>query len=203
MDAANLRLPLVGFLPSEDPRVARTVDRIERELGPGPFLRRYLSADGLRGPEGAFLPCGFWLVECLARRGESKRARAYFERLTEAAGPLDLFSEEYDPVGRLALGNYPQALTHIGVLRAALALGRSAGWRPRGSPPAVGTGGRSRPGAEGGVGSPGLRRRPPGPLARQPLSSPPGWFGRVPHPLGAQGPFPAPSARTRSRLRPG
>jgi GH15 family glucan-1,4-alpha-glucosidase len=142
MDAANLRIPLVGFLPPEDPRVGRTVARIEAELGPGPFLHRYRGADGLLGPEGAFLPCAFWLVECLARRGETERARAYFDRLTGAAGALDLFSEEYDPVAGRALGNYPQALTHIGVLRAALAVGRSS--RTRRPPPA---------------------RRPPPPLA--------------------------------------
>ncbi len=131
MDAANLRIPLVGFLPATDARMAGTIRRIEAELGPGPFLRRYLSADGIAGPEGSFLPCGFWLVECLARRGEKARAARYFSRLVRAAGPLELFSEEYDPVSGRALGNYPQALTHIGLLRAALALGTAY----RGQPP--------------------------------------------------------------------
>ncbi len=124
-DAANLRIPLVGFLPPEDPRVLDTVHQIEVELGPPPFLRRYLAGDGLDGPEGSFLACGFWLVECLARQRDRQRASEFFDRLTEAAGPLQLFSEEYDPGAGLALGNYPQALTHIAVLRAALALGRS------------------------------------------------------------------------------
>jgi GH15 family glucan-1,4-alpha-glucosidase len=123
-DAANLRLPLVGFLPADDPRIQGTVRRIEEELGPSPFLLRYRAEDGIDGPEARFLACGFWLVECLARQGEVERASAYFDQLTRASGPLDLFSEEFDPASGLALGNYPQALTHIGVLRAALALGR-------------------------------------------------------------------------------
>ncbi len=130
MDAANLRIPMVGFLPATDPRVMGTIRRIEQELGPGPFLRRYRSSDGLRGPEGAFLACGFWLVECLAHQGDGPRATRYFSRLVRAAGPVGLFSEQYDPDARRALGNYPQALTHIGLLRAALALGRLYGGRP-------------------------------------------------------------------------
>jgi GH15 family glucan-1,4-alpha-glucosidase len=126
-DAANLRIPLVGFLPVDDPRVVGTVRRTEAELGPGPFLRRYLADDGVGGPEARFLACGFWLVECLARQGETERATAYFAELTRASGPLAIFSEEFDPTSGTALGNYPQGLTHIGVLRAALALGARRG----------------------------------------------------------------------------
>jgi GH15 family glucan-1,4-alpha-glucosidase len=132
LDAANLRIPLVGFLPFDDPRVLSTVARIERELADGPFLWRYRVHDGVSGPEGAFLPCSFWLVECLARGGQLKRARASFERLLGVASPHGLFGEEWDPVGRQPLGNYPQAFTHVGVLRAALALGvASARLEPR------------------------------------------------------------------------
>jgi GH15 family glucan-1,4-alpha-glucosidase len=123
LDAANLRIPLVGFLPFDDPRVVSTVRRIARELGKGPFVWRYLVPDGIGGPEGAFLPCAFWLVECLARSGRTRHARASFEQLLAVASPHGLFSEEWDPAGRRALGNYPQAFTHVGVLRAALALG--------------------------------------------------------------------------------
>lgn len=123
IDAANLRIPLVGFLPFDDPRVAGTIARVERELADGPFVHRYRGPDGLAGPEGAFLPCSFWLVECQARQGRRSVALAHFERLLEVAGPLGLLSEEYGPTLRLPLGNYPQALTHIGLLRAALALG--------------------------------------------------------------------------------
>jgi alpha,alpha-trehalase len=123
IDAANLRIPIVGFLDPDDPRVAGTVLRIERELTDGPFVYRYRGADGIAGPEGAFLPCSFWLVDCLARAGERRRARANFETLLQASGRLGLFSEEYDPTREVALGNYPQAFSHIALLRAAIALG--------------------------------------------------------------------------------
>lgn len=123
IDAANLRIPLVGFLPFDDERVTGTIARVERELADGPFVYRYRGPDGLAGPEGAFLPCSFWLVECQARQGRHAVALKNFEGLLETAGPLGLFSEEYGPTLKMPLGNFPQALTHIGLLRAALALG--------------------------------------------------------------------------------
>jgi GH15 family glucan-1,4-alpha-glucosidase len=123
IDAANLRIPIVGFLPFDDPRVRGTVERVRRELGRGPFVYRYRASDGLGGPEGSFLPAAFWLVECLARMGARRRAAANFRRLLLAASPLGLFPEEFDPGRRRPLGNFPQAFTHIGVLRAAVALG--------------------------------------------------------------------------------
>jgi GH15 family glucan-1,4-alpha-glucosidase len=126
LDAAALRVPLVGFLPFDDPRVVGTVAAVRRELAQGPFVRRYVSPDDWAEPEGSFLLCGFWLVECLAQVGERELALQNFEGLLRAASPLGLFSEEYDPERSLPLGNYPQAFTHIGVLRAALALGRTA-----------------------------------------------------------------------------
>ena len=122
-DAANLRIPLVGFLPFDDPRVTGTVDRILHELSVGPFVYRYRAPDGLAGDEGAFLPTSFWLVECLARIGRTREAHARWRGLLGAGTSLGLFSEEYDPKRRLRLGNFPQALTHIGLLRAARALG--------------------------------------------------------------------------------
>ena len=125
LDAANLRIPLVGFLPFDDPRVQSTVRATERGLGQGPFLWRYRRPDGVGGKDGAFLPCSFWLVECLARGGHGRRARAMFEQLLTVASPHGLFTEEWDPAESRALGNYPQAFTHVGVLRAALALGLS------------------------------------------------------------------------------
>ncbi|HTT72837.1 MAG TPA: glycoside hydrolase family 15 protein [Thermoplasmata archaeon] len=125
IDAANLRLPIVGFLPPDDPRVAGTVLRIERELTHGPFVYRYRAPDGFPEPEGSFLPCSFWLVDCLARAGERGRALRNFDRLLEAATPLRLFAEEYDPQRDLALGNFPQAFTHIALLRSAVSLGLS------------------------------------------------------------------------------
>ncbi len=122
VDAANLRIPLVGFLPFTDPRVQGTIDRVISELSHGPFVHRYRAPDGLEGPEGAFLLCSFWLVECLARSGRRAEALARWESLLAVASPLGLYAEEYDPVAEQALGNYPQAFTSIGVLRAALAL---------------------------------------------------------------------------------
>ncbi len=123
LDASALRIPLVGFLPADDARVVGTVRAVERELADGPFVYRYRRPDGQDGPEGAFLLASFWLVECLAKGGQIARARQHWQALLESGGPLLLFSEEHDPGSGLALGNYPQAFTHIGLLRAALALG--------------------------------------------------------------------------------
>ncbi len=122
-DAANLRVPLVGFLPFEDYRVEATVERVRRELAEGPFVYRYRAPDGLRGKEGAFLAASFWLVECLARSGREAEARSSWTELLGAGTPLGLFSEQYDPGRGIRLGNFPQALTHIALLRAAIALG--------------------------------------------------------------------------------
>ena len=122
-DAANLRIPLVGFMAADDPRVLATVDRVVDELGDGPFVYRYRNHDGIDGPEGTFLPCAFWLVEVMARAGRVAEAEDRFHRLLKAASPTGLFSEEYDPTRGLRLGNYPQAFTHIALLRASLALG--------------------------------------------------------------------------------
>jgi len=96
---------------------------VDRGLGKGAFLHRYEGDDGLPGPEGAFLLCSFWLVESLAKCGQMDRALDRWRSLLDAAGPLLLFSEQFDPATNQPLGNYPQAFTHIGVLRAALALG--------------------------------------------------------------------------------
>ncbi|HZY92147.1 MAG TPA: glycoside hydrolase family 15 protein [Thermoplasmata archaeon] len=123
MDASALRIPLVGFLPFRDDRVVATVDAVDRELADGPFLYRYRAPDGLAGREGTFIPCAFWMVECLARLGEKDEALKRFEAVLRAASPLGLFSEEFDPRARRLLGNYPQGLSHIALLRAALALG--------------------------------------------------------------------------------
>lgn len=130
VDAANLRIPLVGFLPYDDPRVIGTVERVRRELAVGPFVYRYRTADGIPGDEGAFLPTSFWLVECLARGGRSAEALELWGELLASGTPLGLFSEEFDPKRRERLGNFPQALTHIGLLRAARALGETVPGRP-------------------------------------------------------------------------
>ncbi|MCI4327420.1 MAG: glycoside hydrolase family 15 protein [Thermoplasmata archaeon] len=130
VDAANLRIPLVGFLPFDDPRVLGTVERVAADLTRGAFVWRYEASDGVGGRDGSFLPCAFWLVECRARAGQLVRARRAFAELLQSASPHGLFSEEWDPAGGgQALGNYPQAFTHVALLRAALALGLAGAGR--------------------------------------------------------------------------
>ncbi len=122
LDASILMLPLVGFLPPDDRRVVATVEAVERELLVDGFVRRYQNdsgVDGLPGGEGAFLPCSFWLADCLALIGRHDDATALFGRLAGLANDLGLLSEEYDPrVGRL-VGNFPQAFTHVGLVNTA------------------------------------------------------------------------------------
>jgi GH15 family glucan-1,4-alpha-glucosidase len=120
LDAANLLLPLVGFIPPNDPRMRSTVDRtIEKLTDEHGFVYRYLSDDGLEGKEGTFTICTFWLVDNLAMQGRVGEARSLFERLLKYAGHLKLFSEEIDSQTGAALGNYPQAFTHIALINSA------------------------------------------------------------------------------------
>ena len=122
MDASTLLIPIVGFLPFDDPRVLSTVKRIRQELGDGPFLKRYNpdeTDDGVYGEEGAFILCSFWLVQNLARMGNLDEARQLFERLENYANHVGLFAEMVDPRNGSALGNFPQAFTHIGFILAA------------------------------------------------------------------------------------
>ena len=120
LDAANLVLPLVGFIPPDDPRMRSTVDRIIEELtDKHGFVYRYHSDDGLDGCEGTFAICTFWLVDNLAMQGRVEEARSLFERILKQAGRLKLFSEEYDPWTGVALGNYPQAFTHLALINSA------------------------------------------------------------------------------------
>jgi GH15 family glucan-1,4-alpha-glucosidase len=128
VDAALLILPQLDFEPGDSPRVRGTIDAIARDLSAGgPLLYRYPPGhDGLAGTEGAFLPCSFWLVRALAGTGRLPEAVALFDELLDLAGPLGLYAEEMDPGTHRHLGNYPQALTHSGIVQAALAL-RDAG----------------------------------------------------------------------------
>jgi GH15 family glucan-1,4-alpha-glucosidase len=122
LDAALLMLPMFGFLDYEDERMVRTADAVRSELDADGFIRRYADADELDGREGAFLACSFWLAECYARQGRPGDARAVYDRAMSAAGPLGLFSEQYDPASGERLGNYPQALTHLSHIAAAVAM---------------------------------------------------------------------------------
>jgi GH15 family glucan-1,4-alpha-glucosidase len=133
LDASLLMIPMVGFLPPSDPRVASTVDAIQRELTVDGFVERYpthdgIAVDGLTGREGAFLLCTFWLADALALIGRMHEAADLFERLTGLANDVGLLAEEYDPVSGRLLGNFPQAFSHIGLVNTALNLG--TGTRP-------------------------------------------------------------------------
>jgi GH15 family glucan-1,4-alpha-glucosidase len=120
LDASVLMLPLVGFLPATDHRMAATIDAIEQRLGGGGLVRRW--ADD---PSG-FLICTFWLVECLALAGAQDRAQAWFHTATDYANDLGLMSEEADCDTGELLGNFPQAFSHIGLINAAWRLGQPA-----------------------------------------------------------------------------
>ncbi len=126
MDASVLMIPLVGFLPPSDKRVRQTIEAVERELLQDGFVRRYLpeerAVDGLPGGEGVFLPCSFWLADCLHLIGRKKDARLLFERLLDLRNDVGLLSEEYDPKAKRQLGNFPQAFTHVGLVNTAQAL---------------------------------------------------------------------------------
>jgi GH15 family glucan-1,4-alpha-glucosidase len=127
LDAALLLLPVLGFVEFDDERMIRTTDAVREALGVEGFLRRYERDDGLPGTEGAFLACSFWLVECYARQGRLDEARETFDHVLGAASPRGVFSEQIDPHSRELLGNYPQALTHLSHIAAAIALEQGAG----------------------------------------------------------------------------
>jgi GH15 family glucan-1,4-alpha-glucosidase len=125
LDASLLFIPGSGFLPNDDPRVVGTVDAIERELATGPFVSRYTTTegvDGLAGSEGAFLICSFWLVNALAAVGRKEEAQRNLDALLALQNDVGLLSEEYDPVAKRTLGNFPQAFSHIGLLSSISAL---------------------------------------------------------------------------------
>jgi GH15 family glucan-1,4-alpha-glucosidase len=123
LDCALLLLPTVEFVPWDDERMVRTVAAIRDDLSAGDgLLYRYRRDDQLPGDEGAFLCCSFWLVECLARAGDLSEAREVYEKACAAANDLGLFSEEFDPRSGELRGNFPQGLTHLAHIAAAVAL---------------------------------------------------------------------------------
>ncbi|WP_428538718.1 glycoside hydrolase family 15 protein [Rhodopila sp.] len=123
VDAALLQIPMLGFLPANDPRVLGTIARIERELLEDGVVYRYRTdrddADGLPGHEGAFLACSFWLCDAWVLAGRIDDARALFERLLTYGNDLGLFAEEYDPAAGRQLGNFPQAFSHFALVNTA------------------------------------------------------------------------------------
>lgn len=124
VDASLLLMPAVGFLPGTDPRITGTIRAIEKQLLHHGFVRRYRtdtgeSVDGLPGTESTFLACSFWLVDAYLLCGRTEDARLLFHRLLAVANDVGLYSEEYDPVARRLLGNFPQAFSHVALINSA------------------------------------------------------------------------------------
>jgi GH15 family glucan-1,4-alpha-glucosidase len=125
LDASLLLMPLVGFLPADDPRVRGTVSAIERELMVDGLVLRYRTEstiDGLAPGEGVFLPCSFWLANNYKLQHRDAEARALFERLLSLRNDVGLLAEEYDPKAQRQLGNFPQAFSHLALIGTALSL---------------------------------------------------------------------------------
>jgi GH15 family glucan-1,4-alpha-glucosidase len=125
LDASLLLIPRVGFLPATDPRVVGTIAAVRRELSEDGLIRRYSTAatdDGVKGSEGLFLPCSFWLVDALHASGQRTDAIDLFQRLLSLRNDVGLLSEEWDPAARRQLGNTPQAFSHFGLVISAIQL---------------------------------------------------------------------------------
>jgi GH15 family glucan-1,4-alpha-glucosidase len=130
LDASLLMVPLVGFLPCDDPRVVGTVSAIEKELLRDGLVLRYLtsedrSIDGLPRGEGVFLPCSFWLADNYCQQGRRPEAAELFERLLALRNDVGLLAEEYDPRGKRLLGNFPQAFSHLALVNSAYNLAKA------------------------------------------------------------------------------
>jgi GH15 family glucan-1,4-alpha-glucosidase len=125
LDASLLMMPLVGFLPVSDERVSRTIAAIQRDLMRGGFVDRYSiggEVDGVSGRDASFIPCTFWLADCLALCGRREEARAIFERLLAIRNDVGLLAEEYDSDRRRMVGNFPQAFSHVALIHSAMNL---------------------------------------------------------------------------------
>ena len=144
LDASLLLMPLVRFLPPEDPRIRATVLAIADELTHEELVLRYRveeTDDGLSGREGTFTICSFWLVSALSEIGDHEQARDLCEKLLSYASPLGLYAEEIDPRTGRHLGNFPQAFTHLALINAVMHVIRAeqrsaAGALPFGAEPA-------------------------------------------------------------------
>jgi GH15 family glucan-1,4-alpha-glucosidase len=130
LDASLLMVPLVGFLPPDDPRVIATMEAVQRDLTWDGFVMRYergSDVDGIGIDEGSFLPCSFWLVDNLALAGRREEARRLFERLLDVRNDIGLLSEQYDPDKQRLMGNFPLAFTHVALINSARNLSHGGG----------------------------------------------------------------------------
>ena len=124
LDASLLLGALMAYPSDRDPRMTRTIDAVRQELGDGALLYRYKGGDGLRGEEGAFLCCSFWLVDALARAGRLDEASDAMQELIGLANDVGLYAEEIDRDGGEFLGNFPQGLVHLALINAAISMTR-------------------------------------------------------------------------------
>ena len=125
LDASLLLIPRVGFLPASDPRVLGTIAAVRRELSEGNLVKRYQTTDtddGVKGSEGLFIACSFWLVDALCASGQLEDATGLFQRLLLLRNDVGLLSEEWDPAAQRQLGNTPQAFSHFALVVSALQL---------------------------------------------------------------------------------
>jgi len=122
LDASLLLLPAMGYIAWDDERMVRTTDAIRQDLVQDGLLLRYRSPDGVAGTDHPFIACSFWLAECLAHQGRLSEAELVFDRASATANDLGLFPEEFDPTAHEMLGNFPQGLSHLSHITAALAI---------------------------------------------------------------------------------
>jgi GH15 family glucan-1,4-alpha-glucosidase len=122
LDASLLLAVLAGYDRADAPRLVGTVDAVRKELGRGPLIHRYVGGDGLPGEDGAFVACSFWLAEALARQGRADEATTLMDEVVALANDVGLYAEEIDPASGDFLGNFPQGLSHLALINAAIAL---------------------------------------------------------------------------------
>jgi GH15 family glucan-1,4-alpha-glucosidase len=126
VDASLLMLPLVGYGDARGPRINATIDAVSRDLRHGDFVYRYHADDGVPGSEGCFLNCSFWLAGALARAGRVDEAAALMDSLVARSNDVGLYAEEVDPADGAFLGNFPQALVHLALIDAAVAIDKAS-----------------------------------------------------------------------------